>query len=511
MLGAGLRLWHLGYPLEYDEIWTYEQYASGSVVEIFTRLETPNNHPLNSLIVKLMTSVAGPQPISMRMPAALAGILTLPLLGWIALRLTRRRSVALWSMFFLACSAPAAQYAQCARGYEYQLLLLLGVVGAQLMFNRGRRWSLWAIPLLGALSILTLPTSVLFLLVPAFCHWWPRRRNRALFLSYAVLGVFALLYFSCNYTQFRAGQTAFGEAIETPVQFGAFVWRTLSGVTWWPLLLLALPGLGALRAKRGWCVLLTILLPLALALLSRAGGTRVYLPLVAPLALGAGAAAAWLGRRPRLRLLTVVPLALGVVGYAALLPEWSTVHWGRCFEAARRLPPTTLVIYTGNETLPMAWNNPELGEDTWARISCAAPGERSLVQGGGAAGVNGVDQNGNEVVLKVPGAEQAQQLWLDRMPARRYRLLPLRDTPEPGQVVLYVQAPEPIESATLRVEPLRRKPDWLQLNFWFNQERQIGPRVERYFLLATTVGAEEAELWPELLRRAPGKFYRVVP
>ena len=38
--------------LEYDEIWTMTHYLDCGFFEIFSSLETPNNHPLHTLFAK---------------------------------------------------------------------------------------------------------------------------------------------------------------------------------------------------------------------------------------------------------------------------------------------------------------------------------------------------------------------------------------------------------------------------------------------------------------------------
>ena len=100
-LAALFRLFRLDAALEYDEIWTLENYASASLKVIFTELALPNNHPLNSLAVKL-TAFSGGAPQWIRLVPFLAGVLAVPLAGAAAFGLWKRRSAALWSMFFVA-------------------------------------------------------------------------------------------------------------------------------------------------------------------------------------------------------------------------------------------------------------------------------------------------------------------------------------------------------------------------------------------------------------------------
>lgn len=77
-VAALFRLFRLDAALEYDEIWTLENYASASLKVIFTELALPNNHPLNSLAVKL-TAFSGGAPQWIRLVPFLAGVLAVPL------------------------------------------------------------------------------------------------------------------------------------------------------------------------------------------------------------------------------------------------------------------------------------------------------------------------------------------------------------------------------------------------------------------------------------------------
>ena len=55
LLALLLRGFFLNRFLEYDEIWTLQNYAKLGILEIFQDLATPNNHPVNSFIVKLIS------------------------------------------------------------------------------------------------------------------------------------------------------------------------------------------------------------------------------------------------------------------------------------------------------------------------------------------------------------------------------------------------------------------------------------------------------------------------
>ncbi|MBE6399907.1 MAG: hypothetical protein E7041_07190, partial [Lentisphaerae bacterium] len=65
--------WHLtGRFLEYDEIWTLENFARLDIPEIFSNFATPNNHPFNTLWVKSVQAWSDSHRL-MRLASLLAG------------------------------------------------------------------------------------------------------------------------------------------------------------------------------------------------------------------------------------------------------------------------------------------------------------------------------------------------------------------------------------------------------------------------------------------------------
>ena len=78
--------------LEYDEIWTFAHYVKLPFGEMFSDLATPNNHPLNSLVIKYFKLLNLPQLLQIRLGVFLAGILLLIVTGLGLRRLTRSLS-----------------------------------------------------------------------------------------------------------------------------------------------------------------------------------------------------------------------------------------------------------------------------------------------------------------------------------------------------------------------------------------------------------------------------------
>ena len=90
LAGALLRISGLFSSLEYDEIWTLESFAPQPLSVIFTDLALPNNHPLNTLGVKLCIACFD-NPCLIRLPALLTGLGSLLLFPVVAFLWTRRR------------------------------------------------------------------------------------------------------------------------------------------------------------------------------------------------------------------------------------------------------------------------------------------------------------------------------------------------------------------------------------------------------------------------------------
>ena len=92
-IAALLRFPNIVSALEYDEIWTLENFSRLDVFRLLTELALPNNQPLNSLFVKLVVTLGGPV-WAIRLHSFIAGILLLPLAGFIAYVLSEKNKLA---------------------------------------------------------------------------------------------------------------------------------------------------------------------------------------------------------------------------------------------------------------------------------------------------------------------------------------------------------------------------------------------------------------------------------
>lgn len=300
-LGVYLRIMWIGRNLEYDEIWTLLNYSLKPVSEIFTKLSTPNNHPINSLLIKYSVAVFGFDVIALRIPALISGVFLLILTPALTFHLFRNKFASLASMLLCALSPGLVYYSQIGRGYELQsLLILLVVFFIVLLEKRIMNSSLVvsAILLTGIVSILTIPTSILFLFPIILSHIFFLffeiekrinfrtqtlrflRTNSHIITAYFALFVFCLLWFGINYHQFKAGQS-YGTSVTSIGELLKFTCFTLLALASLPVLLFSL--FSWIDKTNRWLFLsfiFFIIFPFAGAIIFKQGPARVYLPLI---------------------------------------------------------------------------------------------------------------------------------------------------------------------------------------------------------------------------------------
>jgi hypothetical protein len=130
-IAAAGRAAYLEQPMRYDESWTFLVYVNQRWLDVFN-YSAPNNHVLNSLLIKLSTITWGGHPVVIRLPAFLFG------LG--SVFLTYRLANRLWGGGYVASLIMASMpylilFSTNARGYSalvfFTLLFLL--IGIQLL------------------------------------------------------------------------------------------------------------------------------------------------------------------------------------------------------------------------------------------------------------------------------------------------------------------------------------------------------------------------------------------
>ncbi len=509
--GLALRLTSLGGSLEYDEIWTLEFYASKSLGTIFSDLSLPNNHPLNSLLVKL--TAIGENSVSIRLGAWLAGVLAIPAAGYLAWLVSCRRRAALWTMAVIALSAPLAAYSQLARGYSLQLLLLLvfGIGALWLWRGKHRTGAYFAIATGAIGSMLTLSTSILTLL-PAgavlAAALIRRKRYRDLAAGIAP-GLFALLWYSLNVNAFRAGQV-WGIEFSSAADYWSWLLAVLNRLGVYPLALLAVLVAGY------WCCRsfvfalgITGLFPLLAAPLTRGGPPRAYFALIAIWAVLAGTAAA-MPELARRRFFAILLALLLCGSYGINLQSWRPTDYYAFFDAVKAEPPQRLVVLPATESNPFGWNNrPEAYKEFINRLLIQAP-ERELVMLQSPGGLNGTDGNGAEVVLKF--SLVGDYVRVGHASGELYRLREIRTAPKAGDTVIAVIRPVP-EAAMAAISRQLKVYPWIKLNFFLTVDFSPKGVPLHYALLAVKIDDPSLLDWEKLLADTRGavSFYRVKP
>lgn len=517
LLALALRLLRFGDALEYDEIWTLESYAAGPVSRIFTDLALPNNHPLNSLLVKLI-ALTGAPVTWIRLGSLAAGMLAVPLAGITALGLWKRRSTALWAMFFLAVLPGAVFYSQQARGYSLQLCLLLAYTAGLVTVRRHPVPGVIGI-LLGAIgSMLTLPTSAFYLgAIGCVCVFRCRNQLSRYLPGAAALacgGLFCLIWVVINLDNFAANQN-WGIPIDSPTAFLEFL--TNSMVLSVPFYLY-LPALAALLLgfRRSWPVLWLWGCLIAAALLFNGGPSRTYLPLVAATALAAAGGCTLLSRRlPKLKCaILILFAAAGLYSIAAACrepyPEWYALH-----DTIRELPEEITVLLPANDTRPLAWNNyPDAYREQLRRIAQLPQGRsrtllilsrnpEPVLNGGAGSGAE------REFPLDVPGIPVRLGAWFGHM----YGLEELKGAPDRGDTVIAFIRPLPEKAAIELFCSFMELPESLSLNLWLCPSITTDQIKYRYYLMGAKIEDPGRLNWEQFLNQYPGAtaVFRLVP
>src|SRR5690606_14433122 len=114
---------HLGRTIQYDEAYTYLQYAQSPITALFV-YTAPNNHLLHSLLVWLSTSFIGDSLIAIRLPALLSGLLAVAMLYRVGRQVLGLEAGLLASSFLVAMPMFGSYFIN-ARGYTLVVFLSL--------------------------------------------------------------------------------------------------------------------------------------------------------------------------------------------------------------------------------------------------------------------------------------------------------------------------------------------------------------------------------------------------
>jgi hypothetical protein len=159
VLGTALRAAHLADPFRCDEGYTFLKYVKPGLFRgVFVYADT-NNHPLNSLLMRLGLLAFGNQEWALRLGSLAAGALLPAAVYWFSRVWVGCPAAALWAAAAAASSSLLAVYSVLARGYAVQALLLVAMTAAILALRGNTFW--WVVHAAAmALGFFALPTML---------------------------------------------------------------------------------------------------------------------------------------------------------------------------------------------------------------------------------------------------------------------------------------------------------------------------------------------------------------
>ncbi len=257
-----------------------------TVGELLRTFSSPNQHLMNSLLMRVSVAALGEHDWSIRLPAVLFGIATVPALYWLA-RPIMKGWQALAVAFLTAVSYHHIWFSQNARGYSAYLLFCVLATGAlwRLIATPQRRWvALYAVfAVLGLTSLIITAFVIITHVLLATALVIVRRRRaepvaplvRRLALAFGATAVASLVIYGPTAIELlRVVGTAYtrqGTGFN-PVSLD-FLKETLRGLAAGfgslalvgavPFLVLVAIGTLSLM-RRGWLIVLSFVLPLGM-------------------------------------------------------------------------------------------------------------------------------------------------------------------------------------------------------------------------------------------------------
>jgi len=158
-VGICLRAYFLGQPMRYDESANFLNNVNRSLPFLFL-YHSVNNQVLHTLLVKISTLLLGSFPASIRVPAFLSGLVSIPLI-FVLCRTVIRGKSGILATIGMSIAPFMVFYSTNARGYSLLVLLTLFLALAGIVYiNRPSFTGCFVISLIAALGILTIPTML---------------------------------------------------------------------------------------------------------------------------------------------------------------------------------------------------------------------------------------------------------------------------------------------------------------------------------------------------------------
>lgn len=389
--------------MEYDEIWTYFNYSLKDIKCIFTELNVPNNHPLNSFLIKIFYSLTEIDILSIRAPAFISGILLIPLTGFITWCLSKNLYAVFFSILFISSSGVAVHYSQTGRGYSIQTFFVAAFIASIIYYEQKKRsgakvWIPFSMAFLSVVfATLTLPTTPLFIVPVIFCHivFIALRdelrfsikslkdfisKNRGTILLYTSVGACWLIWYLINFKNFAGQATGSDMNGNTLGAVLTFIIDIIEWIPGWSLVVLSLSIFFLKRNIRlAIAGILIIAFPLVIGILTHTiGPMRVYMAL-APIfvviaACGAAGIMDHFHISSKKYLNILLPGIIAAFFVNMMYPDlerWSPTDWKIVTpQIMKAFPESVYISYPSGDGYPIKFNCfPAVMEDNMKRIA----------------------------------------------------------------------------------------------------------------------------------------------
>ena len=162
LIGVGLRLWYINQPMQFDEATTVNMYSSSPFYIGLANYSLPNNHLLNTLLVRISLMTTGYAEWSIRSSAFISGVGLMVIAFLYAARFYSLASGIL-ALAVISVSMPFIDMATNARGYS--IVALCGVaahLSIYCMVTRGSVLAASCYALSIGLGLVAVPVAVIF-------------------------------------------------------------------------------------------------------------------------------------------------------------------------------------------------------------------------------------------------------------------------------------------------------------------------------------------------------------
>lgn len=153
--------------MAHDESYTFIAFGSGSLFNAITNYHLPNNHILNSVLICISTFLFGIEPWAIRLPALLAGLLSVMACYALAAAIYDKHT-ALASALAVSILPGAIAYSTSARGYTLVALFTLLTLWLADYVRKDKNWFAWLLLILFsamgfyAVPVMLIPFGIVF-------------------------------------------------------------------------------------------------------------------------------------------------------------------------------------------------------------------------------------------------------------------------------------------------------------------------------------------------------------